>query len=58
MAASGDNVNMDKAEGRAFIESLLNKKLRVHTTDDRMFWGDFKCTDPVGREPSPAHQYL
>lgn len=40
--------DMDKAEGQAFLESLLNKKLRIHTTDERMFWGEFKCTDPVG----------
>ncbi|MCJ1359004.1 MAG: hypothetical protein MMC33_009004 [Icmadophila ericetorum] len=28
-----------------YIQSLLNKKLRVHTTDTRIFVGDFKCTD-------------
>ncbi|KUI70775.1 hypothetical protein VM1G_05946 [Cytospora mali] len=39
---------MTKAEGQGFLESLLNNKLRIHTTDERMFWGDFKCTDPVG----------
>lgn len=38
---------MEKAQAQSFLESLLNKKLRVHTTDERMFWGDFKCTDPV-----------
>ncbi|MCJ1306459.1 hypothetical protein MMC25_000101 [Agyrium rufum] len=31
--------------GNAFLESLLNKTLRIHTTDARMFIGDFKCTD-------------
>lgn len=46
MAASEDR--MDKDEARGFLESLLNKKLRIHTTDERMFWGEFKCTDPVG----------
>ena len=30
-----------------FLRSLINKKLRVTTTDSRLFWGDFKCTDPV-----------
>lgn len=39
---------MDKDEARGFLESLLNKQLRIHTTDERMFWGEFKCTDPVG----------
>ncbi|KAK3393797.1 hypothetical protein B0H63DRAFT_28487 [Podospora didyma] len=29
-----------------FLQSLLNKNLRVTTTDQRMFWGSFKCTDP------------
>lgn len=41
------NAMADKAEAQTFLESLLNRKLRVHTTDERMFWGDFKCTDPV-----------
>lgn len=45
MAASEDK--MDKDEARDFLESLLNKKMRIHTTDERMFWGEFKCTDPV-----------
>lgn len=43
----------EKAEAQLFLSSLLNKKLRVHTTDDRMFWGDFKCTDPVCALPPP-----
>lgn len=30
-----------------FLQSLLNKNLRITTTDSRMFWGQFKCTDPV-----------
>lgn len=46
MAASEDK--MEKDEARGFLESLLNKKLRIHTNDERMFWGEFKCTDPVG----------
>lgn len=50
MAASEDK--MDKDEARGFLESLLNKKLRIHTTDERMFWGEFKCTDPVSHMPS------
>ena len=35
-------------DAKDFLESLLNKNLRVTTTDQRMFWGAFKCTDPVG----------
>ncbi|ROW07972.1 hypothetical protein VMCG_03527 [Cytospora schulzeri] len=47
---------MSKAEGQGFLESLLNRKLRIHTTDERMFWGDFKCTDP-DRNIVLAHTY-
>ncbi|KAB5578542.1 hypothetical protein GE09DRAFT_1052559 [Coniochaeta sp. 2T2.1] len=36
----------DKEEAAEFLRSLLNKNLRVTTTDARMFWGQFKCTDP------------
>ncbi|KAK4192806.1 hypothetical protein QBC35DRAFT_483443 [Podospora australis] len=35
-----------KAEANDFLQTLLNKNLRVTTTDGRMFWGSFKCTDP------------
>lgn len=45
---SASDEKMDKDEARGFLESLLNKQLRIHTTDERMFWGEFKCTDPVG----------
>ncbi|CAN8101103.1 unnamed protein product [Discula destructiva] len=37
---------MERAAAQTFLESLLNRQLRVHTTDERMFWGEFKCTDP------------
>ncbi|KAK4157810.1 hypothetical protein C8A00DRAFT_39817 [Chaetomidium leptoderma] len=32
-------------EATTYLRSLLNKNLRVTTTDNRMFWGAFKCTD-------------
>ncbi|KAL2161552.1 hypothetical protein VTH06DRAFT_8114 [Thermothelomyces fergusii] len=35
-----------KEEAASFLRSLLNKNFRVTTTDSRMFWGTFKCTDP------------
>ncbi|KAI0160634.1 hypothetical protein GGR57DRAFT_388956 [Xylariaceae sp. FL1272] len=38
--------SQEKAEAEAYLKSLLNKNLRVHTTDGRMFLGAFKCTDP------------
>jgi hypothetical protein len=38
-----------KAEAEAYLRSLLNKTLRVHATDGRMFIGTFKCTDTVRR---------
>ncbi|KAK5992766.1 LSM domain-containing protein 1-B [Cladobotryum mycophilum] len=37
---------MDKDEAQKYLSSLLNHNFRVHTTDGRMFWGSFKCTDP------------
>ncbi|GAW11306.1 hypothetical protein EKO27_g8209 [Xylaria grammica] len=34
-----------KAEAEAYLKSLINKTLRIHATDGRMFIGTFKCTD-------------
>ncbi|KAK3902113.1 hypothetical protein C8A05DRAFT_15790 [Staphylotrichum tortipilum] len=34
-----------REDDAAYLRSLLNKNLRVTTTDNRMFWGSFKCTD-------------
>ncbi|KAH8905944.1 LSM domain-containing protein [Coniochaeta sp. PMI_546] len=42
----GQGSSPDKEEAAEFLRSLLNKNLRVTTTDSRMFWGQFKCTDP------------
>ncbi|RFU24598.1 hypothetical protein B7463_g11740, partial [Scytalidium lignicola] len=36
---------MEKAQAEDYLTSLLNKTLRVTTTDTRMFLGQFKCTD-------------
>ena len=41
----------EKQAHASYLRSLLNKNLRVTTTDTRMFWGAFKCTDSV-RPPS------
>lgn len=38
----------EKAEAETFLKSLLNKNLRIYTTDGRLFIGTFKCTDTVG----------
>ncbi|KAK4464156.1 hypothetical protein QBC42DRAFT_171943 [Cladorrhinum samala] len=38
-------VPSSKHEASDFLQTLLNKNLRVTTTDSRMFWGSFKCTD-------------
>ena len=38
---------MDETESARYLKALLGKKLRVHTTDTRMFIGEFKCTDNV-----------
>ncbi|KAI0444845.1 hypothetical protein F4803DRAFT_217653 [Xylaria telfairii] len=34
-----------RAEAETYLTSLINKTLRVHATDGRMFIGTFKCTD-------------
>lgn len=44
----------DKEESAAYLRSLLNKNLRVTTTDNRMFWGAFKCTDSVSQNHTTA----
>jgi len=36
---------MEKTKAEEYLTSLLNKNLRVTTTDDRIFLGEFKCTD-------------
>jgi hypothetical protein len=54
MADTTTTSNMPKEEATAFLRSLLNKNLRVTTTDARMFWGSFKCTDPVSVLLSPG----
>ncbi|KAG0645582.1 LSM domain-containing [Hyphodiscus hymeniophilus] len=43
---------MEKSQAEDYLRSLLNKTLRVTTSDTRMFLGEFKCTDSV----SPAAQ--
>jgi len=36
---------MDNDSAVKYLESLLGRNLRAHTTDGRMFLGEFKCTD-------------
>lgn len=41
-----------------YLSSLLGMQLRVHTTDDRMFVGEFRCTDNVMyHQPLPPLDY-
>lgn len=53
---------MDSAQDRpnalSFLKSLINKTLRIHTTDSRMFIGTFKCTDPVCYYACPCRYRL
>ncbi|KFY04901.1 hypothetical protein V491_09238 [Pseudogymnoascus sp. VKM F-3775] len=44
------------AESKDYLNGLLNKSLRVTTTDQRMFLGEFKCTDS-DRNIILAHTY-
>ncbi|KAI5300689.1 hypothetical protein KEM56_002264 [Ascosphaera pollenicola] len=36
---------MDNERAVTYLDSLLGRTLRVHTSDTRMFVGEFKCTD-------------
>ncbi|KAJ5988729.1 Ribonucleoprotein LSM domain eukaryotic/archaea-type [Penicillium waksmanii] len=36
---------METGHAVQYLEGLLGRSLRVHTTDSRMFVGIFKCTD-------------
>lgn len=40
---------MDTESAVQYLEGLLGRQLRIHTTDTRMFVGVFKCTDAVSR---------
>ncbi|KAI9743595.1 MAG: hypothetical protein M1818_002910 [Claussenomyces sp. TS43310] len=36
---------MAKAAAETYLRALINKTLRITTSDRRMFLGEFKCTD-------------
>ncbi|MCJ1257486.1 hypothetical protein MMC24_005311 [Lignoscripta atroalba] len=36
---------MENPQAIQYLQSLLNKQLCLHTSDTRMFVGEFKCTD-------------
>jgi hypothetical protein len=38
---------MDTEQAVQYLDGLLGRQLRIHTTDSRMFVGIFKCTDAV-----------
>lgn len=40
-------MTMDTEQAVQYLEGLIGRQLRVHTTDSRMFVGLFKCTDAV-----------
>lgn len=47
---------MEAGEAVQYLEGLLGRQLRVHTTDSRMFIGIFKCTDAVSKSPRKEEQ--
>lgn len=51
MAAMENLTPVPPTQATTYLESLLNKNLRITTTDSRMFWGNFKCTDSVSPVP-------
>jgi hypothetical protein len=42
---------MDNYQAVNYLESLLGRTLRIHTTDTRLFVGLFRCTDNVRTHP-------
>ncbi|KAI4765273.1 hypothetical protein E4T52_00138 [Aureobasidium sp. EXF-3400] len=57
-------MDTSNAEATEYLTHLLNKTLRIHTTDSRIFVGTMKCTDSQlniilsltheYRQPSPS----
>ncbi|KAM3084011.1 hypothetical protein ACMFMF_001368 [Clarireedia jacksonii] len=45
MTDSQPSQNPSQIKARSYLHSLISKTLRIHTTDERMFLGEFKCTD-------------
>jgi len=45
-ATPPQNPEQKREEAGNYLGSLLNKNFRITTTDSRIFWGTFKCTDP------------
>ncbi|MCJ1402173.1 hypothetical protein MMC11_005392 [Xylographa trunciseda] len=54
---------MEVEQAKSYLRSLLNRVLHIYTTDNRMFVGEFKCTDNIPLEQdrniilSSAHEY-
>ncbi|KAJ5947808.1 hypothetical protein N7466_000823 [Penicillium verhagenii] len=38
-------MTMDTEQAVQYLDRLIGRQLRIHTTDSRMFVGIFKCTD-------------
>ena len=47
---------MKNGKAVEYLGSILGKRLRLHTTDTRVFVGEFKCTDKVSR-PKADHPW-
>jgi hypothetical protein len=41
------SLTMENAEATAWLSQFIGKNLRIHTSDDRVFGGQMKCTDKV-----------
>ncbi|MCJ1292461.1 hypothetical protein MMC34_004012 [Xylographa carneopallida] len=49
---------MEVEQAKAYLRSLLNRVFHIYTTDNRMFVGEFKCTDNDRNIIlSSAHEY-
>lgn len=49
-ASSPSSLTMETSPREQYLEALLGRTLRIHTTDTRVFVGEFKCTDNVSSQ--------
>ncbi|PSN74349.1 hypothetical protein BS50DRAFT_480937 [Corynespora cassiicola Philippines] len=41
---------MDNSEASFYLAQFIGKKLRIHTSDNRIFGGQMKCTDKAYKD--------
>ena len=48
MASQSDSPETPSIKAQSFLSSLLGRQMRLSVSDERIFAGEFKCTDNVG----------